>query len=306
LKTIIITGAYGFIGRHTALKFKSHGYKVFGCGHGGWDKTEYSVWGIDTWLEDNITIESLLKLDVTPDVIVHCAGSGSVGFSLSNPAEDFHKTVSGTLEVLEFIRLHSPGTKFIYPSSAAVYGEHINTPISTHDPLNPASPYGVHKKIAEELCSSYHNHFEISVAVIRFFSVYGPGLTKQLLWDASKKFIQNDNTPFWGTGDETRDWIYISDATELIYLNAQSRQAFSIMNGGTGVKHTIRETLSILSELLHEEHMPINFNNVVRSGDPRYYHANMNEAQQFNWSAHLTLEQGLEQYANWLKKSAHD
>ena len=302
MKCILITGAYGFLGRNTALKFKEHGFEVFGCGHGYWTKEEYKKWGIDKWMEGDISIELLQGFDIQPNVIIHCAGSGSVGFSLSAPASDFHKTVSGTLAVLEFIRIYSPKTKFVYPSSAAVYGEHINTAISTHDPLNPASPYGVHKKIAEELCSSYHNHFGICLAIIRFFSIYGPGLKKQLLWDSSNKLInQIDRAEFWGTGDETRDWIYISDATELIYLNAVSTQSFSIINGGIGKKYTIKKTLSILSKELHKENMSISFNNIVREGDPRFYHANMNEALQFNWSAKVDLEDGIHKYVNWFK-----
>jgi len=303
MKKIIVTGAYGFLGRNTSLKFKDKGYLVYGCGHGCWVEDEYISWGIDKWLEGDISLELLQEFNIEPDVIVHCAGSGSVGLSLSDPASDFHKTVSGTLAVLEFIRLSSTKTKFVYPSSAAVYGEHINAPITTHDPLNPASPYGIHKKIAEELCSSYHNHFNINAAIVRFFSIYGPGLKKQLLWDASTKLInQKDSVEFWGTGDETRDWIYISDATELIYINATSPQTFSIMNGGTGIKSTIKKTLSLLSKELHTEKINICFNNVVRTGDPRFYLADMSEASQFHWCAEICLEKGLRKYVKWFKE----
>ncbi len=303
MKKIIITGTYGFLGQNTALKFKENGYKVYGCGHGYWTEDEYKNWGIDEWLEGDISLELLQKFNIQPEVIVHCAGSGSVGLSLSEPASDFHKTVSSILAVLEFIRISSPKTKCVYPSSAAVYGEHIDAIISTHDPLNPASPYGVHKKIAEELCVSYYNHFGISVAMIRFFSIYGPGLKKQLLWDASNKLInQADGAEFWGTGNETRDWIYISDATELIYLNAISPHDLSIINGGAGEKNTIKETLSILSKELHKEKISISFNNVVRAGDPRFYHADMSEALQCNWSPKINLEDGLKKYVDWFKE----
>ncbi len=307
MKSVIITGAYGFLGRNTALKFKEYGYKVFGCGHGCWDGREYEQWGIDEWIQGDISLDLLQKFNVHPDVIIHCAGSGTVGLSLSNPTSDFHKTVSGTLDVLEFIRINSPKTKFVYPSSAAVYGEHIDSEISTHDSLNPASPYGVHKKIAEEICTSYRNHFGITTAIIRFFSIYGPGLKKQLLWDACNKLTKKtDTTEFWGTGHETRDWIYITDATELIYLNATSAQVFSIMNGGTGKKISIKETLLILSKELNTELTTIGFNNVVRIGDPRFYHASMNEAIQFNWSAKVSLEDGLQKYADWFRTLQND
>lgn len=302
MKTVIVTGAYGFLGRHTSLKFKQNGFNVYACGHGQWQNNNKNEWGIDSWREGDISLELLRKFSVQPDVIVHCAGSGSVGLSLSDPAADFHKTVSGTLDVLDFIRTISPETKLIYPSSAAVYGEHIDAPISTHTFLNPVSPYGVHKKIAEELCVSYHNHFGVNSSVIRFFSIYGEGLKKQLLWDASNRLMNQENlAKFWGTGYETRDWIHISDAVQLIYLNAVSSQNHPIMNGGSGIKWTVQDTLAILIEELGLERISLDFNNIVRKGDPRFYHADMAEAKQINWKPEVTLDEGIKRYVYWFK-----
>jgi UDP-glucose 4-epimerase len=307
MKKVIVTGAYGFLGRNTALKFKQNNFKVYACGHGKWQNNEQEQWGIDSWIEGDVSLELLHKFNLQPDIIVHCAGSGSVRLSLEDPAADFHKTVSSTLNVLDFIRISSPGTKLIYPSSAAVYGEHINAKISTHESLNPASPYGVHKKIVEELCSSYHYHFGINVAIVRFFSIYGPGLKKQLLWDASNKFInQIGDAEFWGTGNETRDWLYISDASELLYVNAVSPSHFSIMNGGSGVKYTLKTILSMLKSELYINKNVVSFNNVVRVGDPRFYHADITEAMQLDWFAKIDLEEGLKKYVKWFKSVTND
>ena len=303
MKTVIVTGAYGFLGRNTTLNFKKKGFDVYACGHGQWHGNELNEWGIDTWLEGDINLELLQAFNIQPDVIVHCAGSGSVGFSLSDPAADFHKTVSGTLDVLDFIRIVSPKTKLIYPSSAAVYGEHTNKPISIHSSLKPVSPYGVHKKIAEELCLSYYNNFGVSSSIIRFFSIYGEGLKKQLLWDACNKLINKKNTAeFWGTGDETRDWIHVSDAAQLIYKNAISSQKFLVMNGGSGVKYSINDTIVLLSKKLDLESNFFKFNNVVRKGDPRFYHADMTEANQLNWFPKVSLVEGIHNYVKWFKE----
>ena len=303
MKKVLITGAYGFLGRNSALKFSREGYRVYGCGHGHWQQKEQQQWGIDHWLEGDISLSLLQAFAIEPDVIVHCAGSGSVGLSLENPALDFKKTVSGTQEVLEFIRTCSASSKLVYPSSAAVYGEHIDSPICTHEPLNPASPYGVHKKIAEELCTSYHNYFAVDSVIIRFFSIYGQGLQKQLLWDASHKLLADKECiEFWGTGNETRDWLYISDAAELIYLSSLSGRRFSIINGAFGEKTSIRETLSVLAAQLGQADKKICFNNVVRKGDPRFYHADMSDVAQYHWSAKISLQQGLQKYADWFKE----
>lgn len=304
---VLITGAYGFLGRNTALKFKHHNYDVYACGHGNWKPLEYKQWGIDHWLNGDISIELLTQFNIKPDFIIHCAGSGSVGLSIDSPAQDFEKTVSGTLSVLEFIRTQSPNSKLIYPSSAAVYGEHIDAEIKVKDSLSPASPYGVHKKIVEELCCSYHDFFHVNCTIIRFFSIYGPGLKKQLLWDASNKiFSSQDKVLFWGTGEESRDWIYISDATDLIFSNANSSVSFSILNGGSGIRSTIKETLLLLADCLDTDRERIQFNGTIREGDPRFYLADITEAIELPWTPTIPLSEGLECYAKWYRTNHND
>ena len=88
--------------------------------------------------------------------------------------QDFERTVSTSLTLLEFLRLHSPNTVFVYPSSAAVYGTVDTLPIVESVPLDPISPYGVHKKITEELIVSYAQHFALPVAIARFFLSTAP------------------------------------------------------------------------------------------------------------------------------------
>ena len=214
-KHAIVTGASGFLGRHVAKVFSENGFHVTGLGHGAWSRNEWQAWGLSEWHVCDITIGNLSTYVDQPDVIIHCAGSGSVGYSMTHPMQDFEKTVTTSLSVLEFLRLHFPETSFIYPSSAAVYGIVEKLPIRESAPLNPISPYGVHKRIVEEICSSYSNHFRIPIAIARFFSIYGPPLRKQLLWDTCRKVTKNDLT-FYGTGKEVRDWIHVSDAARLL------------------------------------------------------------------------------------------
>lgn len=307
-RAALVTGAYGFLGRNVAKKLKANGYKVFACGHGDWVNDAYKEWGIDRWFEGDIGLELLKQFDIELEFIVHCAGSGYVGLSLENPELDFKKTVTSTLAVLEYIRRYSPRTRLVYPSSAAVYGKHDDSPIHVSDPLQPVSPYGVHKKIAEELCLSYAMSFDIYVSIIRFFSVYGPGLRKQLLWDAANKFVNDPNNVFWGSGNETRDWIYIADATELILAMAtvKADRPFVIVNGAGGKRHTVKETLAQLAAKMGIGAKNIDFNQHMREGDPKFYYADIDDALKFGWSPKFDLSLGLENYVNWFERSADD
>ncbi|MEN6414757.1 MAG: NAD(P)-dependent oxidoreductase [Veillonellales bacterium] len=299
-KKVLITGAYGFIGRYVAKYFEKQGWDVIGLGHGEWSRQEWQAWGIKEWHTTDITTDNLLTYANEPDVIIHCAGSGSVSFSLNHPLQDYNRTVQTTLSVLEFARIHAPKAKIIYPSSAAVYGSVGPSPIKENSLLNPVSPYGFHKKIAEELCSSYARFFNISVAIVRLFSIYGVGLRKQLFWDACEKISRNE-TLFFGSGEGTRDWLHVQDAASILYTASQfASTKCPIVNGGAGRKVTIREVLSELFREFGRSDEPI-FQGITRTGDPQHYLADINYLRMWGWKPQFSLFQGIRQYVEWYK-----
>jgi UDP-glucose 4-epimerase len=302
---ILITGTYGFLGRNVAKEFKKNGDYIAGIGHGKWDKEEYSKWGIDDWYETTITFEALLNINKKFDIIVHCGGSGAVGFSRENPFEDFQKSVQSTLALLEFIRLQNSGCKFIYPSSPAVQGNLGHIQIREDMISTPVSPYGFHKKIAEELCLSYHINYKIDIGIIRFFSIYGNGLKKQLLWDACKKIHQSNEVIFFGSGNETRDWIHVSDASSLLYYFSMKLNGFEIINGGTGIQTSINEIISLLSDYM-EKKVVIGFNGVVKEGDPLHFWADIRKSLLMNWRPQINVSEGIRDYVQYFKSLNND
>jgi UDP-glucose 4-epimerase len=195
-----------------------------------------------------------------------------------------------------------PECKFIYPSSVSVQGNQPDKPIREDCVSSPISPYGFHKKIAEELCKSYHSNFNITIGIIRFFSIYGPGLQKQLLYDACKKMAtsKSSEVTFWGTGDETRDWIYIEDAASLIYLFALEVNGMDIINGGSGARVEISEFLDLVRNKMNMI-IDIKFNGEIREGDPRYFWSDTSKAKKYNWEPKVALEKGIESYVEYYK-----
>ena len=302
-KHAIVTGAHGFLGRHVAKVFSENGFSVTGLGHGTWIRSEWEQWGISDWHSCNITMASLNTYIQQPDVIIHCAGSGSVGYSLTHPLQDYERTVSTSITLLEFIRLHYPETSFIYPSSAAIYGIADIFPIAESAPLHPVSPYGVHKKIVEEISQSYARHFAVPVAIVRFFSLYGPYLRKQLLWDACKKITNNDFT-FYGTGKEIRDWIHVTDAARLLFtLASHASVDMPIVNGGSGIGTPISNIINNIIIIMNKSGIPL-FSHEQKSGDPREYIADIRNALRYNWKPEITLETGLPEYVQWFLTGA--
>ena len=301
-KTALVTGAFGFLGRHVARQLTRDDWRVIGLGHGSWTRDEWDDWGIAEWHRGDVTLETLITYASEPDLILHCAGSGSVGFSMTHPYQDFQRTVTTTLAVLEYARFCAPRTRIAYPSSAGVYGTVQKLPITETDPLTPSSPYGVHKRVVEELCASYAKHFGIHVALVRLFSVYGAGLRKQLLWDASRKIFGGKNG-FFGTGEEIRDWLHVKDAASLLITAAgRSSTECPIVNGGSGVGVSVREILMELFACFGSQDPPVFFG-TSRSGDPSGYVADISMAEGWGWRPTVCRHEGVREYAEWFKSA---
>ena len=208
-------------------------------------------------------------------------------------------------EILKYMRYINPNVKLIYLSTAGVYGAVKSLPITEGVELNPLSPYGQHKLEAEALCSDFSISNDIDTTVIRLFSIYGPGLKKQLLWDALNKIIQND-TEFFGTGEELRDWLHVDDASSLIYTVAEAdSEGYTILNGGSGNGVSVRDLLTKLFAFYGLSHS-VNFSGLVRAGDPVGYLADISKAKALGWKPEVSLQSGLLNYVQWFKVNRND
>ncbi|WP_047490505.1 NAD(P)-dependent oxidoreductase [Terriglobus sp. TAA 43] len=298
--TALVTGANGFIGRHISRELSALGYQVVGIGHGKWEEAEWKAWGIGRWAEQDIHRDALVELNITPSLIFHCAGGGSVAYSIDHPLSDFERTVTATANVLEYARLYAPLARIVYPSSASVYGTVATVPIQEESPILPISQYGIHKLMAEQMVLSYGRQFNLPVVIVRLFSVYGNGLRKQLLWDACKKLHAGDFS-FMGTGEETRDWLHVEDAASLlIHASGFASSQCPVVNGGTGEGVVVRDIVSCLCNILACGAQPC-FTGTARIGDPMRYIAAMDRLSAWNWQPTKKWRDGITAYAEWWK-----
>ena len=299
MKCILVTGARGFLGYNVAKHFAKLGYKIFGIGHESHIKntTDNSV--LTNWKTADLTKEAIMEFNQKFDVIVHCAGNGSVRHSIENPYECFKKTVNGCIEVLEYIRLFNPTTHLIYPSSPAVQGECFDESIKEDYIGKPISPYGLHKKFDEDLCQSYSDKYNLNISIVRLFSVYGNGLKKQILWEACNKIRNEKNTAiFWGTGKETRDFIHISDVLSIFNILIKKNKNFLVINGGTGVKHSIKDIVNIIRDYLNPA-VSIKFNNQVNIGNPNHYCADTHKLKTYGFKINKKFIDEIKNYLDW-------
>jgi len=303
----IVTGCSGFIGRHCARELAANHCVVLGLDVAS--MPEAQDWGIAHFLQAPVNAAALDDIALRhglPQCLIHCAGSGSVSVSLQNPYADFMANVQSALEVLDFSRRNKATVKVVLPSSAAVYGNISASPLTEAVAGQPSSPYGVHKKIMEDLATSYGQNFAVPSACVRLFSVYGAGLKKQLLWDACRKAERGDFS-FFGSGTEERDWLYVGDAARLLILAAEhASPTVPVVNGGTGQGTSINEVLTILGRTWSPVLTP-QFTGQARVGDPDRLVAAISRLRDWGFTPCISLEQGIHDYARWFQGQArHD
>jgi len=182
-----------------------------------------------------------------------------------------------------------------------VYGNVKESPIPESTPYNPVSPYGVHKMMAEQLCQLYASRYGLSIAIVRLFSIYGEGLRKQLLWDACNKLSVGD-TSFFGSGEEVRDWLHVSDAARLLYLASEQASAlYTVVNGGCGKGVKVKDMLHCLCDAMNVE-KELFFSSVPKDGDPDVLLANVKSLEGWGFKASKDCSKGVSEYAQWYKK----
>jgi dTDP-glucose 4,6-dehydratase/UDP-glucose 4-epimerase len=224
-----------------------------------------------------------------------------VPFSFENPFMDYELNVINVMRMLEAIRLISRETAFINISSAAVYGTPSRLPVGEDADITPISPYGWHKRQSEILCSEYAELYGLRICSMRVFSAYGPGLKKQLFWDLFQKTKMGKSVELSGTGDESRDYIFVEDlvrASEIIATKSLLKG--EVINVATGIETTIREAVTIFIEVLGWDG-GISFSGSKRKGDPLNWCAEISKIKEMGFSSEFLLDAGLKRYCRWLR-----
>ncbi len=231
------------------------------------------------------------------DVIVHLAANTGVGPSVENPRFDCLANVMGTFNYLEAARLNKV-KRFIFASSGAPAGEVI-PPIHEEMAPHPVSPYGASKLAGEGYCSAYFRTFGVETVALRFGNVYGPGSAHKnsVVARFIKKALQGDSLEIYGDGTQTRDFIYIDDLLDVLFLVA-SREGVGgeIFQIASSYETTIFELAEMLKQtLLAKGIADVRIvNTEPRAGDVKRNYSDTSKAKSMlGWTPQFDLAGGL-------------
>jgi UDP-glucose 4-epimerase len=294
---ILIIGSSGFIGSHCAAYFLEKNHEIWHANTNYANELNYFVVS-----KTQSNFEIIFETQQF-DICINASGSAHVGFSFENPAIDYELNVLNVQKILVALHKYNPNCKFINFSSAAVYGNPQKLPISENAATQPMSPYGFHKLQSEYLLSEYHKFFGLKTCSLRVFSAYGERLQKQLFWDLYQKAKKSQNTmiDIFGTGNETRDFIYISDlvkCVDLIIENAKFEG--ETINVASGLETTIKEAVTTFYTLLNPK-IEFCFSGKTKIGDPNNWCADIGLLQKMGFVPTKTISEGLTNYTTWLK-----
>ncbi|MFC4596613.1 NAD-dependent epimerase/dehydratase family protein [Cohnella hongkongensis] len=292
---VLITGGYGFIGSHVADRFFKEGYEVF------------IIDNLSTGNKANVQIKHRgYTLDVTDpkceeifrayrfDTVVHLAAQISVSKSVVNPQLDTESNVLGTVNMLD-LSVKYGVKRFIYASSAAVYGLSEALPHQETKSADPIAPYGMSKYVNEFYAEKWQDLYGLSTIGFRFSNVYGPrqnsGGEGGVISIFMNNMLKGKPLQVFGDGEQTRDFIYVEDVADALYRSVNASHT-GVYNLSVNRPDSVNDIIRYLSEIrpdVQVQHQP------PRQQDIRHSQLdNTSIMRDLDWSPLYNLKEGLE------------
>lgn len=337
-KTILITGAAGFIGSNLVIELLRTVPSVFIIGID--NMNDYYDVGIKAWrleqiealrgswtfVRGNIADKELivnLFEKYKPEIVVNLAAQAGVRYSITSPDVYIESNLIGFYNILEACR-HYPVEHLVYASSSSVYGVNQKVPYSTEDKVdNPVSLYAATKKSNELMAHAYSKLYNIPSTGLRFFTVYGPaGRPDMAYFSFTNKLRAGETIKIFNYGNCLRDFTYVDDIVEgvkRVIQGAPDKKTgedglpippYAVYNIGNSKPENLLDFVQILSEeLVKAEVLPddYNFENhkelvAMQPGDVPVTYADTSELEStFEFKPNTDLRTGLRRFAEWYK-----
>ncbi|HLK56013.1 MAG TPA: NAD-dependent epimerase/dehydratase family protein [Chthonomonadaceae bacterium] len=312
-KRALVTGGAGFIGSHLVGRLVWEGWQVRildNFSSGCWDNLRSMQADIEIVVGDTRDKAACYKACQGVESVFHLAAIASVASSIEDPVLSHEVTFGGTLNML--LAARDQGVRrFIFSSSAAVYGNSDVLPTLETQPLSPQSPYASDKACSEFYCRNFQSLFDLETVILRYFNVFGPRQSAHSGYAAViPRFVQaavTGGTPIvYGDGQQTRDFVCVDN---VVSANLQAALVDGIaghtFNIAGGVSVSLCDLLQILERITGTTMTP-NFL-PARSGDVRHSRADITSARQLlGFDPTVSLTTGLKRTIEAIQGSGED
>ncbi len=315
---VLVTGADGFIGSHLVEELVRSNYEVNAFvqynsfGTWGWldycdkdVKGKFEVFSGD--IRDHNGVKNAMK---DCDAVLHLAALIAIPFSYHSPSTYVDTNIRGTLNVMQAARDLNI-CKVVHTSTSEVYGTAKFVPITEDHPLQGQSPYSASKIGADQIAYSFYTSFDLPVITIRPFNTYGPRQSARAVIPTIITQLANGNKSInLGSTEPTRDFSYVKDTAAGFICALKSDKGFGeVINLGSNFEISIRDTVGLISEIMHQEIEIINDSNRIRpkkSEVERLWADNSKAFKLLNWKPEYGKKEGfkngLKETAEWFQK----
>lgn len=297
---VLITGGYGFIGSFVSEKFYREGHEVHILDNLSSGKKNNIQFRHQSYLL-NIEDEQCEQVFRTNkfDIVIHLAAQVDVEKSIQSPAADSKVNVLGLINILQLASKYKV-SKFVFASSAAVYGKNEDIPLSEESSCEPFSPYGINKKLGEYYCKKWNELYHLDTTCFRFSNVYGPKQANEgeggVISIFTNKILNNEALVIYGDGTQTRDFIYVEDVAEAIFRSVLS-DVSGVMNLSTNTETSINQLVEYFKEM---DNLPEIVYKPERIGDIKFSRLdNQRVKKEVDWTPKYSLEEGLKRTFEW-------
>ena len=304
-RTILVTGGAGFIGSHLVDRLVSGGHKVVVVDDLSAGKLRNQNKGA-VFYHTNIASSALTEVfeREKPYIVCHHAAQVGVANSMKDPVGDAAVNVLGSVRLLELSRQYGV-EKFIFASPANnLYGDIKYLPCDEAHPINPDTPFGLSKRVAEEYVVLYSQMYRLNYVILRFGNIFGP---RQNLTGGSgvvsifvKTMMEGKQPRIFGDGEQARDFLYVDDAVEANLLAIEGGRG--VYNVGAGESTSINRLFDMLKGILRYKWRPIY--GPARPGEVRNIRLDSTRiANELEWKPKVSLAEGLVRTVEYIRSS---
>jgi UDP-glucose 4-epimerase len=302
---VLITGGAGFIGSHIAEALIDSQYEVVVVDNLVTGHVKNLPPGVRFYKQDVRRDLDDLFAEEKPDYVIHQAAQVSVSHSFIDPLYDCEENILATLNILQACVRHHV-KKFVFASTAAVYGNPVYLPVDEAHPLQPISFYGLTKGHAEKCIQIYADTHQLDYSILRYANVYGPRQDARgeagVIAVFIEKLIQGEQPIMFGDGKQTRDFIFVKDVARA-NVAALTNGSKEILNIGTGQEVSIQEIIDQLAMIIEKPVHPLL--RPVRDGDIRSSVLQNDRAQfMLSWSPGYSLQEGLMETVHYYQQES--